>query len=86
MADNKKGYRKLLNLRNRFLNNQINFNEFLNELEIILFNYIGVNAVKLAGGNGLYAYSTIARRLLQEPTGKTESLKNLKIDLLYYEI
>lgn len=86
MADNKKGYRKLLNLRNQFLFNQINFNQFLEELEIILYNYISVNGCKMAGGNYLYCYSTIARRLLKEPAGKTDSLLNLKIDLLYYDI
>ena len=80
---NKKGYRKLLVLRNKFIWNQINFNEFLEQLEIILFNYLSVNSCKMAGGNYLYCYTTIARRLLKEPAGKTESLENLKIDLTY---
>ena len=85
MADNKKAYRKLIDIRNQLIFNQIDFLTFLKEGEKILYNYVGVNAVKMAGGNGLYSYSTIFIRLLTEEPGKTEALKNLKIDLFYYE-
>ena len=86
MADNKKGYRKLIDLRNKFLLNQVNFNQFLKELEIILYNYLSINAVEMAGGAGHYCYTTIGRRLLSDEIGASESILNLKIDLLYYEI
>lgn len=83
MANNEKGYRMLVDLRNQLIFNQINFKEFLKQLEIILFNYISVNSVKMAGGNYLYCYTTIARRLLSDEIGQRESLENLKIDLTY---
>lgn len=84
MVDNRKGYRKLLKLRNKLLLNQINFYEFLTQLEIILYNDISSNATAGAGGNNKYCYSTIGRRLLKDPLGKKESLINLRIDLLYF--
>lgn len=83
MVDNNAGFRKLVDLRNKFLLNQINFNEFLHEGEIILYNYIGANNVRLAGGRGPYCYSTIFRRLLSDELGETHYLKNLRIDLTY---
>ena len=83
MTNNKKAYRKLIILRNKHLLNQIDTLEFLKGVEKVLFNYVGVNSVKMAGGNGLYAYSTIAIRLLSDPLGKNHYLRNLKIDLTY---
>ena len=81
-----KGWRKLIDLRNKFLLNQIDFMKFLEEIEIILFNDIGKPGIKMAGGSTTYAYTTIARRLLKDKIGETESLENLKIDITcYYE-
>lgn len=83
MVDNKKGFRMLIDLRNKLLLNQIDFKQFLDGLEVILYNYLSYNNVKLAGGDYLYCYSTIARRLLKDELGETNSLINLKIDLTY---
>lgn len=81
-----KGWRKLVDLRNKFLLNQIDFMEFLEEIEIILFSYIEKAGIKMAGESTTYAYTTIARRLLKDEIGETESLENLKIDITcYYE-
>lgn len=83
MADNQKGYRKLIDLRNQFLLNQINLNEFLNKIESTLYNNIGVDNINLAGGRGQYSYLTITRRLMADELGESESLNNLKIDITY---
>lgn len=83
MNNNEKAYRKLLFIRNQLIFNQIDYLTFLKKLEQILFTYVGVNNIELAGGKGYYAYTTIAIRLLSDEIGKNHYLKNLKIDLTY---
>ena len=86
MANNKKAYRELLTLRNQFLLHQIGVNEFLKKVESVLYRDVSTNAIKLAGGSTPAAYLTITRKLLADALGKKDNLRNLRIDLLAYEL
>lgn len=86
MANNQKAYRKLINLRNKLLLNQINTIEFIEAAQTVLFNGASINAVNLAGSARSHGYTRILIRLLSDELGETESLKNLKVDLLAYDL
>lgn len=86
MANNQKAYRKLIDLRNKVLLNQISTLEFIKIAETVLFNYASISAVNLAGSARSHGYTRILIRLLSDELGQTESIKNLKVDLLAYDL
>lgn len=77
-------WRKLVDLRNEILLNQIDTLEFIKRLELILYNDVPQSSIKMAGNSGAANYTTIAQRLLKDELGKTNSLENLKIDITYH--
>lgn len=79
-----KGWRKLVDLRNELLLNQIDTLEFIKKLESILYNDIATKGIKMAGNSGPANYTTIAQRLLKDELGENDSLENLKTDITYY--
>ena len=82
MANNKKGLEMLLKAGQDLKQGKLTVEEFLHQIDVICFNYIGSRAVgHFSDGYERGTTSNIAQYVLKAVNGNKKALRRLEVDL-----